>query len=134
MLPFEFIVVGTPLSYQTKDRTKLRAWMVMVREAAQLRWPLDLAPHTAQLRIIVVYYNDAAAIRMDNDNMVKPIQDALNGLVYVDDKQITDTYVRKTSLYGTFLPSSAILLEGLSKRVEFLYVRVEEAPDHSEPL
>ena len=28
---------------------------------------------------------------MDNDNMVKPIQDAFNGLVYQDDRLITDT-------------------------------------------
>ena len=64
--------------------------------------------------LTVVYYHERPAVRMDNDNLVKPIQDALIGLVYVDDRQITDTRVRKTSIDGAFRVRhmSAVLAEG----------------------
>lgn len=66
--------------------------------------------------------------------MVKPIQDALNGLVYEDDRQITDIIVRKTDLNGRFRVRGMplVLAEGFSRGREFLYVRVELAPDHEE--
>jgi len=41
------------------------------------------------VRLTICYYHDRVAIRLDNDNLVKPIQDALNGLVYEDDRLIT---------------------------------------------
>lgn len=34
--------------------------------------------------------------------MVKPLQDALNRLIYADDRLITDTIARKTSIDGEF--------------------------------
>ena len=42
------------------------------------------------------------AVRMDNDNLIKPIQDAMNRTIYLDDRLITDTHVRKTALDGSF--------------------------------
>lgn len=136
MLPFEFIVDGPPLSYQTRDRRRLRAWEQTVQTEARKRWPQGQLPLTSQLQITVVYYHDAITINMDNDNMVKPIQDALKGLVYVDDKQITDIRVRKTNLDGSFRVRgmAPILAEGFCKGSEFLYIRIEQAPDHSELL
>jgi crossover junction endodeoxyribonuclease RusA len=69
---------------------------------------------------------------MDNDNLVKPIQDALNALVYVDDGLITDTSLRKTDLNGRFQVRgmSPILAEGFCSDEEFLYIQIEAAPDH----
>jgi hypothetical protein len=71
---------------------------------------------------------------MDNDNMLKPIQDALNKLVYEDDQQITDTYVRKTDINGSFRVRgmSAVLAEGFCRGNEFLHIKVEQAPIHEE--
>lgn len=84
----------------------------------------------------VVYYHDGITIRLDNDNLVKPMQDALNGLIYLDDCQITDTVVRKTSLDGEFRVRgmSPILAEAFVAGVEFLYVVVGVAPTHVELL
>lgn len=136
MLPFEFIVDGPPVSQQAKDRTRLQAWKDTVREAARRRWPLGQAPITIQLQITLTYYHEAITVRIDEDNMLKPIQDALIGIVYIDDVQITDSKVRKTNIDGLFQVRgmSMVLAEGFSKGSEFLYIRVEEAPDHSELL
>jgi hypothetical protein len=69
---------------------------------------------------------------LDNDNLVKPIQDALNGLVYCDDSQVTDTVIRKTNLYQNFFieNQSEILLSALRHRSSFVHVQVSTAPDH----
>ena len=50
--------------------------------------------------------------------MVKPIQDALIGLVYEDDRLITDTVVRKTSIDAPIRVRGypIILLEALRRR------------------
>jgi Holliday junction resolvase RusA-like endonuclease len=136
MIPFEFTVAGPPLSQQAKDRTRLQSWKNTVRAEAARRWPRGQPAYTGPLFITVVYYHEGVTIRMDNDNMVKPIQDALNGLVYLDDRQNTDTRVRKTPLDGSFRVRgmSAVLAEGFVRGVEFLHVKVEEAPDHAELL
>ena len=62
------------------------------------------------------------------------MQDALNGMVYVDDRQITDTVVRKTDLNGSFRMRgmSPVLAEGFCRGTAFLYVRIERAPSHEE--
>jgi crossover junction endodeoxyribonuclease RusA len=136
MLPFEFIVEGPPLSQQTRDWDRLRAWRDVVRAAAMKYWPQNTSPVNGQLQITVVYYHDGITIRMDNDNMVKPIQDALIGLVYADDNQITDTRIRKTNLDGAFRVRgmSPVLAEGFCRGTEFLHIKIQEAPDHMEIL
>lgn len=82
----------------------------------------------------MTYYHDGPAVRIDNDNLLKPIQDALNRFVYEDDVQITDTQVRKTDLNGSFRVKgmSPILAEGFCSGKEFLHVRVEHAPSHED--
>jgi crossover junction endodeoxyribonuclease RusA len=131
MLPFEFVVIGDPVSYQSHNRERLKQWQESVRQAAELAWssnPLIESP----CLLLVVYYFGPRPVLLDNDNLIKPIQDALNGLVYRDDKQITDTIIRRTSVAQTFVISnnSDILLEAIRRSEGFLYVRVEDAPDH----
>jgi hypothetical protein len=95
-----------------------------------------LAPLPVRLRIAVTYYHEGAAVSIDTDNMVKPIQDALIGLVYVDDRQITDTTVRKTSINGKFETrwQSLVLLTAFSRGDVFVYVVIDHAPPHDRPL
>lgn len=136
MLPFEFIVEGPPLSQQTRDRARLQAWKDTVRAEATRSWPQGQPPASGPLLITIVYFHERDTVVMDNDNMVKPIQDALSGLTYVDDRQITDTRVRKTRLDGTFRirRMSPVIAPGFVRGVAFLYVRIQEAPDHTELL
>jgi Holliday junction resolvase RusA-like endonuclease len=135
MLPFEFTVPGPPVSHQSRNKAKLAAWRQMVRTAASARWGAA-APLGVPLRITVSYYHQGLAVRIDNDNMVKPLQDALIGLVYQDDRLITDTIVRKTSIDGLFRVRGypLVLLEALSQGDEFLHVVIDEAPHHEHPL
>src|SRR4051812_39162069 len=78
MLPFEFTGPGPPVSHQSGNKSKLAAWRNLVRVAAAGKWG-KRAPRAEPLKISVTYYHEGEAIRIDNDNMVKPIQDALIG-------------------------------------------------------
>jgi Holliday junction resolvase RusA-like endonuclease len=135
MATFEFTVEGPPLSHQTKNKAGLQEWRNTVRAAAARSWS-QTDPLTGELRMTVTYYHEGPAIRMDNDNMVKPIQDALNGLVYLDDRQITDTVVRKTDINGAFIVrgASLILLQAFTSGKEFVHITIDSAPSHSNLL
>ncbi|OUL35868.1 hypothetical protein BV375_01185 [Nostoc sp. 106C] len=124
------------VSHQTQNRNRLRAWQQTVRDAAIKYISQNAQPVKCQLQITVVYYHNGITVRMDSDKMVKPIQDALISLVYIDDRQITDTRVRKTDLNGTFRVKgmSSVLAEGFCKGTEFLHIKIVEAPDHREVL
>ena len=77
---------------------------------------------------ITYFYN---AVAMDVDNIVKPIQDAMIGLAYDDDDQITDILVRKRKLSSNFdLDNlSLVLANGFDRKTEFSYILVTDAPD-----
>lgn len=136
MLPFEFIVAGTPVSHQARNRLLLREWRDAVREAAVQRWSTSAPALAVPVQVTVVYFHDGPATRMDIDNLLKPVQDALKGLVYVDDVWVSDLHVRKTDLNGPFAVRgmSLTLAEGFVGGREFVYVRVEAAPNHRELL
>lgn len=77
----------------------------------------------------IIYFYDS--VDMDVDNIVKPIQDAITGLAYVDDDQVTDVLVRKRDLSGNFKVEdvTSILAEGFARGNEFLHIVVTDAPD-----
>ena len=99
MLPFEFVVLGTPISLQARGPTKSR-WKQTVAAAAKRVWPNSLPRLTQPLKLKIVYYYDG--VGLDTDNMVKPIQDALVGIVYDDDSRVTDVAARKRDLNGSY--------------------------------
>ena len=68
---------------------------------------------------------------IDVDNIVKPIQDAIIGLAYVDDDQVTDVLARKRNLSGNFKVENmtSTLAEGFARGNEFLHIVVIDAPD-----
>ena len=84
----------------------------------------------------VVYYRERQSVLIDHDNMIKPIQDALAGLIYKNDRQITDAQTRKTNIDGRFRLRhlSAVYARAFGGGRDFVYIRIEEAPSHEELL
>lgn len=130
MLPFEFVVIGTPISLQAKNRERLQAWKNFVRQAAEKSWNANPLSVGEFVELTVVYYYDATT-PLDIDNIIKPIQDALIGLIYTNDSQVTDVISRKRDLNGSFRVRgmSPILAEGFCAGEEFLYIKVDITPD-----
>jgi crossover junction endodeoxyribonuclease RusA len=133
----EFIVSGPPVSHQSHNKKNLRAWRDKVRSAAAEAWgsrgPLDVG---LRLALTVNYYHLGANVRIDTDNLVKPIQDALIGLVYHDDRLVTRTIVSKASIDGFYQirGHSLVELSAFSQGDEFLYIVVDLAPTHERPI
>lgn len=132
MIPFEFSVLGTPVSQQTRNRQRLRGWKQQVEASAAQRWPAGDIPETGQLQVTVAYYYDGAPL--DADNIVKPVLDALEGLVYENDGQIMDVKVGKRNMNRSFRVKgmSPAVAEGFVSGQEFVHVRIEEASDQRE--
>ncbi len=77
---------------------------------------------------IIYFYND---MKVDVDNIVKPIQDALKELVYVDDDQIIDILASKRKRFRNLRIDnrSMVLSEGFARGNDFLYVSVSSASE-----
>lgn len=132
MLPFEFNIIGKPISHQTKDKQRLRDWKGKVRHVAEACWSPE--PVGGYVKVTITHYYDAQHGEEgvpDSDNIVKPVRDALNGVIYVDDYQITDFVSRRRNLNGSFRIRgiSSTLASGFCGGAEFLHVKIEVAPD-----
>src|SRR5438045_4147358 len=95
---FEFLIPRRPLSLQTKSRANLQAWKAYVTAQAQRRWQ-GTTVSSGDIELFLVYMFDLAP--PDTDNIVKPIQDALVGLVFSDDSLVSDVQSHRRSLFGT---------------------------------
>jgi hypothetical protein len=107
----------------------------VVRTEAAALWG-GIPPLTRRLRIVLTYYHEGESTSLDSDNLLKPIQDALNGLVYADDVQVVDTAVRRTSIDQPIVArrASRVLLMGFHTGEPFVHVIIDEAADHTVPL
>ena len=128
MIPFEFTVAGPPVSAQTRNRPRLQQWKQDVRAAAQARVPLGTPPTTDAVRVAITYYYEGET--PDVDNIIKPIQDALVWVVFVDDDQVDQTKSWKRALNGSYRikGASGVLLQAFAAGSQFLHIRVEACP------
>ena len=58
---------------------------------------------------MITYYKPGSW-HLDLDNMAKPILDAMTGIVWEDDKQLTDLYSARRSLDGAYVRLVAAVL------------------------
>jgi hypothetical protein len=133
MLPFEFTIPGPPVSSQTRNRARLHAWRNEVRLAAQAKVPPGALLEGGPVKISITYYYEGDT--PDVDNIIKPIQDAVIGVVFHDDDQVEETKSWKRALDGSYQikGASAVLLQAFSQGVQFLHIRIEACP-HIEAL
>ncbi len=77
--------------------------------------------------VVITYYFKGGSL--DVDNMPKPILDALNGMVYADDSQVTDLVCCKRDRNRDlrFENPSSVLLETLGRSEQFLHITVTNA-------
>ena len=128
MTPCEFVLPERPVSQQVRRRTRLREWKQLVAERARsaIEAPRVLATEPVALRLLYLYDD----IALDVDNILKPILDALIGVLLEDDSVITDVEIRRRWRRASFTYNaiSPILAAGLSLHREFVYVALSDAP------
>ena len=127
-LPFDFTIPGPPVSQQARRPERIREWRERVRDAANQFW-LEASPVAGFLMVTVIYFHDGKPF--DVDNIAKPVLDALKGMVFGDDSQITDLVCRKRDLNNLPLvtSSSEVLNAAIDNGSQFLHIVVEDAPE-----
>lgn len=120
----EFLISKRPVSLQTRNRRNLQEWKDFVRHEASKFWTGQPPIQGNDLRLTLVYLCDESP--PDIDNIIKPIQDALVGLVFEDDNLIADVDSHRRFLSEPLdlarLPN--LLVEGSLLGEEFVYVKV----------
>jgi len=128
MLPFEFVIPQRPVSQQARRQQRLREWKAFVAEQARLAINEQRELATAPVALHLLYLYDEAAL--DADNILKPIQDALVGVLLEDDSIVTDVDIRRRWRRTAFTINavSPTLAAGLALGSEFVYVALGDAP------
>jgi crossover junction endodeoxyribonuclease RusA len=123
--PLEFVVEGTPVSFQTKRRESLDEWKVRVVEASRPTLPEGHFATNGALAITLFYF-PPEPMTGDIDNIVKPILDALSKHIYMDDRQLHRVLIQKFEPGGIFqfAAPSAVLADAMGKPKPALYIRL----------
>lgn len=128
----EFCVHGEPVSAQARNRARLAAWRRQVREAAARVWPTGRPPVEVAVELRITHYSEAQFI--DMDNLIKPVQDALEGIAYLDDRQVRDVTGNWRDIAGRYPLRyiSPCLSAAFSEGHEFVHIRLWLARDDEE--
>jgi hypothetical protein len=100
----------------------------------ELRWESGLAD--ADVAVLIIYFYQGETT-LDVDNIAKSLLDALKGVLFRDDKQVSELLIRKSRLSAGFslTGASPYLLDAIERMTkagsDFVYIRIDEAPDHS---
>ncbi|EQB2597999.1 RusA family crossover junction endodeoxyribonuclease [Aeromonas salmonicida] len=123
----EFIIPRRPVSLQTKNRQNLHAWKEYVKNLATSNWTDPAIPDGTDLQLTLVYICDDTPV--DVDNIIKPIQDAMVGVIYEDDVQISDVESHRRYLSDTIVITNLpqILANAVNIGDEAVYVKVSNA-------
>jgi crossover junction endodeoxyribonuclease RusA len=130
--PFEFVVRGVPLSLQASVHSRQR-WSNFVRAAASTRLPTDHLAAEGDLSVTIIFFSLGPSM-IDTDNMAKPILDALNRYIWIDDRQVLQLICRKSDLrlMPSFTNPTLELAAALDAGGAFVYVRVGNEIRHEE--
>lgn len=95
-------------------------------------WPTTDPAETCPVEFKVTYYYDEDGL--DVDNIIKPLQDALVGVVYDDDAQVRRTSSQKRDLGDSYRirGASAALLMGFANGDDFIHIQVDSFIDNGD--
>ncbi|HEX3109196.1 MAG TPA: RusA family crossover junction endodeoxyribonuclease [Thermoanaerobaculia bacterium] len=126
MLPFEMVVLGTPIAGQGSKKAR-RRWQNEINAVAREKAADGDLPESGPVvfRLAYFYLQSQAA---DLDNIVKVAQDALKMVAFVDDRQVVDLVVSARPKEGDYrINVTPELATGLAGHSDFIHIVV----DHS---
>lgn len=122
---FEFVVVGQAVSAQAKQAFRVTAWKAKVAAAARALWPGGMPVRTDAVTVRITDF--ALSKTRDLDNVANPILDAMQGIVYANDRQVWRVAVNWEPIAGTFqaLHMSPLVAHAFSRGDDFVWIRVD---------
>jgi crossover junction endodeoxyribonuclease RusA len=127
--PFEFIVSGTPVSFQRANARAKQQWKDLVRASSAANLP-EMHFATDQRLAVTLYYYPEDRMIGDIDNIVKLTLDAMCEHIYLDDVQVERVVVQKFERDRVFAfsdPTETLAACMLGKKPA-LYVRLTNDP------
>jgi len=118
----EFSFDGTPVSFQTNNRIRKRAYMNRITALASGIIASNIPNLNDELEAKITYFYQSNT-DLDIDNIIKPILDSLNGVFYTDDSQISEVNSKRIDLNGSYIieNNTPLLATQLTKGIEFVY-------------
>ncbi|HEV7224900.1 MAG TPA: RusA family crossover junction endodeoxyribonuclease [Pirellulales bacterium] len=128
----EFIAPGPPVSNQqstSQGRANLAAWKAKVHARVVAAWAKPALG--TKLKAVVINFHDGDKPSLDLDNMSKPIFDAMNNIVYEDDRQLRQVELVHLRIDApmVIVGASKILVDAVQAGQQFVYVRVDDIVD-----
>ncbi|MHC2016764.1 RusA family crossover junction endodeoxyribonuclease [Methylobacterium sp. WCS2018Hpa-22] len=129
IFPIEFLVSGTPVSFQSARSSSKSQWKQKVRAASDGSLPENHFACEGKLAVTLFYF-PVGSVQGDVDNIVKLVLDALNQHIYMDDSQIERVVIQKfePQRVFSFTQPSPVLAAALSAQKPILYVRLSDDP------
>jgi crossover junction endodeoxyribonuclease RusA len=121
----EFHVDGIAVSHQSRNRARKIRYIQDVRAAAE-KAMAGVVPWPDKLRLTLWILTIGSVAPVDNDNVLKLVRDALEGIVYVNDGQVRQDNVwchdlhEPVRLHG--IPGGLAALA--TRGAPFIYVRL----------
>jgi Holliday junction resolvase RusA-like endonuclease len=116
------------MSLQTNSRPRFQAWKDQVRAQAAKVWAGRRILSEGDFHLTIVHLHHGVST-LDVDNIIKPIQDALEGVVLSNDKLVSDVESHRRMAGGQFesarLPE--LLMAALDSSRDCVYVRLADA-------
>jgi crossover junction endodeoxyribonuclease RusA len=122
---YSFAVIGCPVSIQASSESK-RQYQKTVAEAAS-KCVASPVRRNENIKVEIDWFAEGYQNKPDVDNIIKPIQDALKGIVFLDDSQVESIISRKhnTLRMISFMREPLCLIEPLMNgQKEYVFVRV----------
>jgi len=128
-LVYRIIVPGIPRSSRARSRS---TWMNQVSSIAESVCTSPLEGDDLVIDI-TIYYTGLPTF--DNDNVLKPICDALEGVCYHNDHQISEHRIRRRALKGfsgSIKDVSPELFEALKRGDDFVSIEISRVSPSQE--
>jgi crossover junction endodeoxyribonuclease RusA len=124
---FEVCVHGQAFSAQSGNRTRLDAWKRRVFTISVAAWTAK-PPLSGPVELHIFHYTEETTADLDNLN--KPIQDALQGVVFFDDRQVRLSRSGWRDINGAYRLRyiSPTLGSAFSDGRPFVHIRAWRAP------
>jgi crossover junction endodeoxyribonuclease RusA len=127
--PIEFVVRGTPVSFQADRAESKLEWKERVKGASWNVLPEGHWASEARIAVTIFYFPDGP-MEGDIDNIIKLILDALNEHIYMDDRQVERLVVQKfepNKIFEFGAPTTT-LVDAINFQKPVLYIRVSDNP------
>ena len=132
MWPIEFVAHGIPPSQGSPDSKVGGPWQKQLKNAAS--GPLGSSqPGNGPFMVAIAYFHrrfPSGRTMPDIDNIIKSVLDSLQGLVYRNDRRVSDVLCRRRNLDADeeIQNPTSLLIHHLTNADHMVYVVVDEAP------